>query len=148
MHRISDHDILNEATDIKNVMIIPRASNAENAYCVVMLDFADCRFRQDYESDNEWAYAKQSSPDEAAIGAVMQDKLKKAAGFHLDFQGSQRFFRWGSWKEEEEFEQASAAALDARQAALGLGSYDGTMPFVFSFQPNVTVTLPAFLPIW
>lgn len=148
VHRISDHDILNEDTDIKNVMVIPRGSNAENAYRVVMLDFADCRFRQDYESDDEWAYEKRSSPDEAAIGAVMQDKLKKAAGFQLDFQESQRFFRWGSWKEEDEFEQANTAALDAREAALELGSYDGTMPFVFSFQPNVTVTLPAFLPMW
>ena len=148
VHRISDHDILNEDIDIKNVMVIPRGKNAENAYRVVMLDFADCRFRQDYESDDEWAYEKRSLPDEAAVGAVMQDKLKKAAGFHLDFQESQRFFRWGSWKEEDEFEQANTAALDAREAALELGSYDGTIPFVFSFQPNVIVTLPAFLPMW
>ena len=148
VHRISDHDILNEDTDIKNFMVTPSGINAENAYRVVMLDFADCRFRHDYESDDECAYEKRSSPDEEAIGAVMQDKLKKAAGFHLNFQESQRFFRCGSWKEEEDFEQANAAALEARQAALELGSYDGRMPFVFSFQPNVTVTLPPFLPMW
>lgn len=50
--------------------------------------------------------------------------------------------------EEDEFEQANTAALDAREAALELGSYEDTIPFVFSFQPNVTVTLPAFLPMW
>lgn len=122
VHRISDHDILNEDTDINNVMVIPRGGSDENSYRVVMLDFADYRFRYDYESDDGWAYEKRSSPDETAIGVIMQDKPKKAARFHLYFQESQRFFRWGSWKEEEDFEQANAAALDARQAALELGS--------------------------
>lgn len=148
VHQLSDHDILNEDTAVENVIVSPCGNNAEgNAYRLVMLDFAECRFRQEDDSDEEWVHEINSWPHDIAIGAVMQEKLENAAGFHLDFQASERFFQWESSKEEEEFELAKAAATEARLIALELGSYDGTTPFIFYFKPNITVTLPPLRPV-
>lgn len=146
VHRLSDHEILNEDTAIKNVMVTPRGSiGKENAYRVVMLDFADCSFRQQDDSDDEWAHQNSNCAQDVAIGGVMQEKLKNDAGFHLNFEASERFFRWGSLEEEEDFELAKAAAIEARRVAIELGSYDRTTPFVFFYQPNITVTLPPLI---
>lgn len=149
VHRISDHNILNQDTSLENVMVIPRGNNAEeNAYRVVMLDFAECRFRQEDDSEEDWAYENSSWPHDVAIGAVMKEKLRNTAGFHLDFHASERFFRWGSPEEEEDFELAKAAAIEARRIAMEQGLYDGTTPFIFPFRPNITVTLPPLLDMW
>lgn len=147
VHQLSDYDILNRDNAIENVLVIPCGNiSQQNTYRVVMLDFADCRFREEDDSDQEWAHENNIWPHDVAIGIAMQEKLKNVAGFHLDFEASERFFQWGSSQEEEDFKLAKAAALEARQAAVEQGLYDGTTPFIFHYQPNITVTLPPLLP--
>lgn len=48
-----------------------------------LVDFAQCSVREDYGSDNEFAYRANSTNNQGAIDAVMAQKLEKEEGFKL-----------------------------------------------------------------
>ena len=72
---ISHRGILNEDVKTRNVIVRKKG----RGYDVVMIDFAQCRFRERDESEKEWKLAKQQQDEEGAIGYVMQGRLKKGA---------------------------------------------------------------------
>lgn len=88
----NDREILNEDVRPSNFMVTPLPSE-NNAYRVVMLDFAYCRLRSPEDSDLEWGRSKWSQDEEGAIGMVMQHRLKKL-GFDLTYQPSHRYLEW------------------------------------------------------
>lgn len=51
-----------------------------------LIDFAQCAFWEDYESDDQFAYYANSTDNQGAIGAVMPRKLKRENGVELKIQ--------------------------------------------------------------
>ena len=66
-----------------------------------MIDFAQCRFRGEDESDLKWGRAKWSQDEEGAIGAVMKARLKKF-GFNLKYKRSMRYLEWAEREGDKE----------------------------------------------
>ena len=93
VQRCNDRNILNEDIRPSNVMVSPILSSDSNKYRVVLLDFAQCRFRRPDESDRDWGRAKWIQDEEGAIGAVMKGKLQRV-GFDLEYNGSLRYLEW------------------------------------------------------
>lgn len=87
---LSDNAILNEDVRPSNILVFPK-SNGE--YRVCMIDFAQCRFREENESDLEWGRAKWSQDEEGAVGLVMKRRLAKQ-GFKLKYESSTRYLEW------------------------------------------------------
>jgi len=92
VHILSDHDILNQDVRPSNILV-SMDKTSDHGYRVVMIDFAQCRFRTNDESDLEWGRVKWSQDEEGAIGMVMQSRLKKL-GFDLKYRNSMRFWKW------------------------------------------------------
>jgi hypothetical protein len=92
VHELSNHDVLNKDVRASNIVASP-IGDKEHRYRVVMLDFAQCRFRGNDESDLDWGRAKWSQDEEGAIGLVMQSRLKKR-GYDLNYIPSRRFAQW------------------------------------------------------
>lgn len=70
---VSDHGILNEDVRPRNVLIRTHDHVSESAG--VIIDFAQCRFRELGQSEAAWKHEKWRQ-DEGAIGYVMAHKLK------------------------------------------------------------------------
>ena len=51
-----------------------------------LIDFGQCNFREDYGSDDEFAYWVNSTDSQGAIGVVMAQKLKKSQGVKLSIR--------------------------------------------------------------
>ncbi|KAJ5120413.1 uncharacterized protein N7515_009801 [Penicillium bovifimosum] len=73
IHRIGDLGILNEDVKTRNFIV---REDAGNAFKVTMIDFALCKFRQDYQDDYDWDKWKSIQDEEGAVGYVMQRRLK------------------------------------------------------------------------
>lgn len=89
-----EREILNKDVRPSNVMVAPLALE-QNAYRVVMLDFAQCRLRTVDDFDKRWGRHKWTQDEEGAIGYVMQNRLKKAK-FKLVYEPSRRYLEWAS----------------------------------------------------
>lgn len=99
VHVLSDHNILNGDIRASNILITQDAK-AQGGYRVIMIDFAQCRFRGEDESDLKWGRAKWSQDEEGAIGAVMKARLKKI-GFNLKYKRSMRYLEWAEREEDK-----------------------------------------------
>ncbi|KAF5594391.1 hypothetical protein FPANT_4858 [Fusarium pseudoanthophilum] len=89
VHVLGDHDILNADVRPDNFIVVPK----NDTYQVFMIDFGQCRFRREHESDAEWGRAKWRQDEEGAVGYVMKSRLKKV-GFELNFKPSWRYLAW------------------------------------------------------
>lgn len=96
----NDRNILNRDVRPGNVMVAPLRSG-DNAYRVVMLDFALSRLRSPEDSDLKWGRNKWSVDEEGSIGEVMQLELKEF-GFNLKYQHSYRYMEWGCKEGDED----------------------------------------------
>ncbi|KAJ5139018.1 uncharacterized protein N7515_003866 [Penicillium bovifimosum] len=77
--RIGDLGILNE--DVQTRSFIVR-EDAGNGFKVTMIDFALCKFRQDYKDVYDWDKWKSIQDEEGAVGYVMQRRLKGGFSYH------------------------------------------------------------------
>ena len=82
---ISDHGILNEDVEPRNVLIRTRDKDAGHE--VVVIDFAQCRFRETDQSEADWKHEKCRQDEEGAVGFVMAHKLNGA----IEYRPSYRF---------------------------------------------------------
>lgn len=82
---ISDHGILNEDVKPRNVLI--RTHDKLSEYGIVIIDFAQCRFREMGQSEAAWKHEKWRQDEEGAIGYVMAHKLNGA----FEYRPSYRF---------------------------------------------------------
>lgn len=73
---IGEHGILNEDVKPRNILIRTRDKDSEHE--VVMIDFAQCRFREIDQSEEDWKHDKWQQDEEGAIGFVMAHQLKGA----------------------------------------------------------------------
>ncbi|KAF5695720.1 hypothetical protein FMUND_15829 [Fusarium mundagurra] len=85
VHVLGDHGILNADVRPDNFIVVPK----DDTYQVFMIDFGQCRFRRENESDAEWGRAKWRQDEEGAVGHVMKSRLKKV-GFELNFEPTWR----------------------------------------------------------
>ncbi|KAL8916615.1 MAG: hypothetical protein Q9172_006230, partial [Xanthocarpia lactea] len=76
---ISDHGVLNEDVKPRNVLIRTQGKDSEDE--VVVIDFAQCRFREMDQSEASWIHEKWEEDEEGAIGYVMAHKLKGAVRY-------------------------------------------------------------------
>ena len=93
VQRCNDHNILNEDVRPSNIIVCPLSSSNRSEHRVVLIDFAQCRFRRPNESDHDWGRAKWTQDEEGAIGYVMKKRLQKV-GFELNYSGSSRYLEW------------------------------------------------------
>ncbi|KAL8909948.1 MAG: hypothetical protein Q9171_004741 [Xanthocarpia ochracea] len=85
---ISDHGILNKDVRPRNVLIRTHGKDSEDE--VVVIDFAQCRFREMDQSEASWRHEKWEEDEEGAIGYVMAHKLNKLNGA-VEYRPSHRF---------------------------------------------------------
>ena len=83
---IGDHGVLNE--DVRPDKIILRKRATSPAPEVFVIDFGQCRFREDYESDAEWMHEKSVQDEEGAVGWVMARRL----GGMFEYKPSYRYY--------------------------------------------------------
>ncbi|KAF7936232.1 uncharacterized protein EAE98_002451 [Botrytis deweyae] len=88
---LDDHSILNEDVRPSNIMITRQPT--QDKYRVVMLDFAQCTFREPEETDKQWGRKKWNQDEEGAIGLVMRHRLKKL-DYDFPFEHSNHFLEW------------------------------------------------------
>lgn len=100
VHILSNHNILNADVRSSNILVSPK-DTSQGEYRVTMIDFAQCRFREEDESDLQWGRAKWSQDEEGAVGVVMKSRLKKI-GFDLKYEPSMRYLEWAEGEEEDE----------------------------------------------
>ncbi|TGO45749.1 hypothetical protein BCON_0368g00010 [Botryotinia convoluta] len=65
----------------------------QGKYRVIMLDFAQCTFREPEETDKQWGRKKWNQDEEGAIGLVMRHRLKKL-DYNFPFEHSNHFLEW------------------------------------------------------
>ena len=82
---IGDHGVLNEDVRPDNIIIRKRATSP--APEVFVIDFGQCRFREDYKLDAEWMHEKSVQDEEGAIGCVMEHRL----GGMIEYKPSYRY---------------------------------------------------------
>lgn len=69
VHRISDHGILSEDVNTRSFIVHKRPSaEAAAGYKVLMINFALCKLRKEYEDDNDWTEWKAIQDEEGAVG--------------------------------------------------------------------------------
>ncbi|KAF7894995.1 hypothetical protein EAF00_006809 [Botryotinia globosa] len=88
---LDDYSILNEDVRPSNIMITRQPT--QNKYRVVMLDFAQCTFREPEETDKQWGRKKWNQDEEGAIGLVMRHRLKKL-DYDFPLEHSNHFLEW------------------------------------------------------
>ena len=71
---IGDYGVLNE--DVRPHNMLVRKKTTSTAAEVFVIDFGQCRFREDYAPDAEWLHEKKVQDEEGAIGYVMAHRLK------------------------------------------------------------------------
>ena len=95
VHILDDHEIINYDVRPANFMVVPKDGNYE----VFMVDFGQCRLREEDESDEEWGLAKWTADEEGAVGYVMRMILKRA-GFQLSYEPSLRYLAWAPGEDD------------------------------------------------
>ena len=83
---IGDHGVLNEDVRPHNIILRRQAMTA--APEVFVIDFAQCRFRGDHDTEAEWKHAKSVEDEEGAIGYVMAHRLRGA----VEYKPSGRYY--------------------------------------------------------
>ncbi|GKU07626.1 unnamed protein product [Fusarium langsethiae] len=73
-----DHDILNKDVRLDNFMIVPR----RDKYQVFMIDFGQCRFRREGESDADWGRLKYSYDEEGFVRLMMNSHARRVDAAH------------------------------------------------------------------
>lgn len=81
---ISDHGVLNEDVKPRNVLIRTHENLLEHE--VVIIDFAQCRFRREDQSEAAWKHEKWRQDEEGAIGYVMECRLKGAFKYRPSYR--------------------------------------------------------------
>ncbi|KAF9890224.1 hypothetical protein FE257_006136 [Aspergillus nanangensis] len=78
VHVLTEYGILNKDVKTRN-FIVQQVTEDKQAprFHVFMIDFALCRFRREYENENEWWRAKAHQDEEGAVGQMMQRKYLK-----------------------------------------------------------------------
>lgn len=82
---IGNHGVLNEDVRPSNIIVRKRATSPTAE--VFVIDFGQCRFREDYESDAEWEHEKSVQDEEGAVGYVMARRL----GGKIEYKPSDRY---------------------------------------------------------
>ena len=77
LNLMGDRGILNEDVKTRSFIV-----NLEEGSRTKMIDFALCKFREDYEDDDDWQGWKAIQDEEGAIGRVMQDRLDGGFVYH------------------------------------------------------------------
>jgi len=95
VHILDDHGILNADVRPDNFIIVPK----DDEYQVFMIDFGQCRFRREDESDEQWGRAKWIQDEEGAVGYVMRMMLRKV-GFELRYEPSNRYLPWAPGEDD------------------------------------------------
>ncbi|KAJ4007665.1 hypothetical protein NW752_010333 [Fusarium irregulare] len=95
VHILDDHEIINYDVRPANFMVVPKNGNYE----VFMVDFGQCRLREEDESDEQWGLAKWTADEEGAVGHVMRMILKRA-GFQLSYEPSLRYLAWAPGEDD------------------------------------------------
>ncbi|KAF5867474.1 uncharacterized protein Bfra_010448 [Botrytis fragariae] len=88
---LDDYSILNEDVRPSNIMVTRQST--QDKYRIVMLDFAQCVFRDPEETDKQWGRKKWNQDEEGAIGLVMRHRLKKL-DYDFPFEHSNHFLEW------------------------------------------------------
>ncbi|KAJ8060922.1 hypothetical protein OCU04_010002 [Sclerotinia nivalis] len=88
---LDDYSILNKDVRPSNMMIT--GGSTRDNYRVVMLDFAQCVFRELEETDKQWGRKKWNQDEEGAIGLVMRHRLKQL-DYDFWFDHSNHFLEW------------------------------------------------------
>ncbi|CAG7556345.1 unnamed protein product [Fusarium equiseti] len=96
VHILNDHEILNADVRPDNFIVVPN----DDKYEVFMIDFGQCRFRREDESDEQWGRAKWIQDEEGAVGYVMRMMLRKV-GFELRYEPSDRYLAWAPGEDDE-----------------------------------------------
>ena len=82
---ISNYGILNE--DVKPHNVLVRSHNTLSERDIVVIDFAQCKFREASQPEAAWRHEKWRQDEEGAIGYVMAQRLKGA----FEYKPSYRF---------------------------------------------------------
>jgi hypothetical protein len=77
----TERGILN--LDVRTRSFIVRF-NKENEFKPVMIDFAMCKFREEFDSEEDWRLWKSGADEEGAIGRYMQRILQGGFKYHRD----------------------------------------------------------------
>ena len=85
---IGDHGVLNE--DVRPHNILLRKQTTSPAPEIFVIDFGQCRFREDYGSDADWLHEKSVQDEEGAIGHIMALRL----GGKINYEPSSRYRCW------------------------------------------------------
>ena len=81
LHLMGDWGILNE--DVKTRSFIVNLNPMHKSeFKVTMIDFALCKFQEEYEDEQEWSESKAIQAEGEAIGRIMQDKLDGGIVYH------------------------------------------------------------------
>ena len=83
-----DHNILNEDVRPENILAVTNSAY-DCGYRAVMVDFGQCKFRDEHESDLDWARAKHTEDEEGEIKDAMYSILQSESGFELEFTESE-----------------------------------------------------------
>ncbi|OQE37805.1 hypothetical protein PENCOP_c009G00313 [Penicillium coprophilum] len=76
---VDDNGILNEDVKARDFILKTRP---ENQFHVFMINFALCKFREEYQNETEWEECKATSDEERALGYVMQKELQGGFVYH------------------------------------------------------------------
>lgn len=106
---ISHHGILNEDVKPRNVLIRRRDKFSECE--VVVIDFAQCRFRATGQSEAAWKHEKWRQDEEGAIGYGMAHKLNGA----FEYRPSYRFLCTCT---DYEMQRPLVGAIDTQKKAV------------------------------
>ena len=82
-----DHNILNEDVRPENILAVTDSAY-DCGYRAVIIDFGQCKFRDEAESDLDWAHAKHREDEEGEIKDAMYSILQSESGFELEFTES------------------------------------------------------------
>jgi hypothetical protein len=89
VHILGDHGILNQDVRPDNFMVVPE----NDTYRVFMIDFGQCKFRRNDETDAEWGRDKWIQDEEGAAALIIGLRLKRV-GFKLQYEPSERYVEW------------------------------------------------------
>lgn len=94
---ISDNGVLDEDVKLHNFIVQNRADLSEDNFIpenhgdppeqrVFKIDFAQCRFREDFQSEAEWKHEKWGQDEEGAVGYIMAHKWKGIIEYKPSFR--------------------------------------------------------------
>lgn len=85
LHSMGDWGVLNEDVKTRS-FIVSLHPTQQSGFKVTMIDFALCKFREEYKDEQEWSESKAIQEEEEAIGRIMQDKLDGGFVYHRSYR--------------------------------------------------------------